>query len=1014
MKSPFVDFVEVEQEKLDNNFTDYVDNFSFEKELELEDPFMKLSENLIQEEFSGYVESSFQNFEDENFEMLNNINYEEFDESQEYNSNLYFQEKISNELFTETSNLQEVALSNNKSPSCDISIAIPSFDTIQKSKINAPLLTLKESRVAIEQNKIALKKININPEDILIDLSRYINLNEVKNTIENYNINHPNSKINIDSDSIFAEAVNQFQKKIFIQSPFKKGIIGIHTLHSLGITSFPFIYNENPNAKNELKKLNIKIEINGKECNYSNWFSFTYNPSFLGITFNKTVHYLLIKQLRIAEAYLLSLPRFKGLNIAELGKALGLTPGTEQHAGGRNKGGGMHTYGLALDINHNNNPWIGAGFLIKPKNWDKITPDEKQKKYPKLLERYKFLEELKKASGLNLYGNKITDYLNYIGETKGKETKGAFLELKKRNEEFIAYLKSNSSAAKYWHNSATFEHGNPLNGFLNLDIDLVHSLRHIANLAWGAIDFGIGEGGNGDIMHFDLRALGIGRKINLGKTPAGGDPIKTHPYLLKNEQENTLYENYENENQPNFYAENEGEYQMEDEFESAELEMSDEYKVDSDLGISEYLNVSTVKNKNLKTGVFIPSQFVQERGIDIIIYLHGLFDQGDSKYGIAHYWKNYSNIREYFSAGNKNAILIAPTLGSNPQTSDLIFRYKNGLDQFVNQCLKELIERQKISSGSVPGKIIIAAHSAGGFPMSMIFRNENALKSNITEAWGFDCFYNYQWEEVLIKNSAINFYHYWAYQPNAKPSGPAQRGNLLAKKFSNLKNIQPKVGIYHRGVIEYAWKNEINTRQWFTPLNNNFSKPQDESYFDNFENDRENEYENNNLGVINNENIKVYLTLNGQKQGQIKGSGKENAIAIHQFQHEAFIKRDISGMPLGGRIYKPLIITKDVDKSSVILMNSFIQNENLNQIIINFWRTLQNKEVNFYRITIPSANISNISQVFETHNSLNQRQTKLIEKIELNFQKIEWDWLVDNISAEDREFENEMETNLWN
>src|SRR5690606_29890893 len=61
--------------------------------------------------------------------------------------------------------------------------------------------------------------------------------------------------------------------------------------------------------------------------------------------------------------------------------------------------------------------------------------------------------------------------------------------------------------------------------------ELVYALRQIGNLGWGAIDFGPGEGADGDMMHFDMRTLPIGRKINLCKSSAGGDSLKTHPYL---------------------------------------------------------------------------------------------------------------------------------------------------------------------------------------------------------------------------------------------------------------------------------------------------------------------------------------------------------------------------------------------------------------------------------------------------------------------------------------------------
>jgi hypothetical protein len=50
----------------------------------------------------------------------------------------------------------------------------------------------------------------------------------------------------------------------------------------------------------------------------------------------------------------------------------------------------------------------------------------------------------------------------------------------------------------------------PLRGFLNFHRDLVVALRDNACMAWGAVDIGTGQDGNGDMMHFDARVCGLG------------------------------------------------------------------------------------------------------------------------------------------------------------------------------------------------------------------------------------------------------------------------------------------------------------------------------------------------------------------------------------------------------------------------------------------------------------------------------------------------------------------------
>ncbi len=107
----------------------------------------------------------------------------------------------------------------------------------------------------------------------------------------------------------------------------------------------------------------------------------------------------------------------------------------------------------------------------------------------------------------------------------GNDTREVYRTLKRRSDEFVAYLKTRPDELEYWKKSLTFYYGTPLNGFLNLHADLVYSLRQIAGLAWGAVDFG--PRASGDIMHFDLRTIGVGKL--LARTMGGFIPVRGNP-----------------------------------------------------------------------------------------------------------------------------------------------------------------------------------------------------------------------------------------------------------------------------------------------------------------------------------------------------------------------------------------------------------------------------------------------------------------------------------------------------
>ena len=149
----------------------------------------------------------------------------------------------------------------------------------------------------------------------------------------------------------------------------------------------------------------------------------------------------------------------------------------------------------------------------------------------------------------------------------------------------------------------------------------------------------------------------------------------------------------------------------------------------------------------------------------------------------------------------------------------------------------------------------------------------------------------------------------------------------------------------------------------------------------------------------------AYLTLSGQKQGQIKGSviqkGREGAIAVYKLHHQVLSPRDgATGAATGKRIHKPLVIIKEIDIASPKLLNALLTNEIIKQVIINFFQAVgrgarggAGAEVNYYRITLTNAVITDISQ--DLPDILNPVENKFpfLERVEFVYQKIEWNWL---------------------
>jgi type VI secretion system secreted protein Hcp len=151
----------------------------------------------------------------------------------------------------------------------------------------------------------------------------------------------------------------------------------------------------------------------------------------------------------------------------------------------------------------------------------------------------------------------------------------------------------------------------------------------------------------------------------------------------------------------------------------------------------------------------------------------------------------------------------------------------------------------------------------------------------------------------------------------------------------------------------------------------------------------------------------IHMTLKGQTSGEIKGSctqkGREGSILLFAFDHDILSPRDIaSGLPTGKRQHKPVLVTKEIDKSSPLLYTVLCNNENLTEVVFKFWKpSASGKEVQYYTIKLTNANIAARKTYFP--NMLIAENTKLphLEEVAFTYQKIEWTWEDGGITSED-------------
>ena len=153
--------------------------------------------------------------------------------------------------------------------------------------------------------------------------------------------------------------------------------------------------------------------------------------------------------------------------------------------------------------------------------------------------------------------------------------------------------------------------------------------------------------------------------------------------------------------------------------------------------------------------------------------------------------------------------------------------------------------------------------------------------------------------------------------------------------------------------------------------------------------------------------LNAYLTLKGQKQGEIKGSvtqkGRENKIMVIAVSHDIMSPRDhASGLPTGKRMHKPFVITKELDKASPLLYNALVNNENIPEWELHFWQpSATGAEKQHYSIKLTNANIASINFRMANNKHPDLMRFSEYEEIAFTYQKIEWSWVDGGIMAMD-------------
>ena len=158
--------------------------------------------------------------------------------------------------------------------------------------------------------------------------------------------------------------------------------------------------------------------------------------------------------------------------------------------------------------------------------------------------------------------------------------------------------------------------------------------------------------------------------------------------------------------------------------------------------------------------------------------------------------------------------------------------------------------------------------------------------------------------------------------------------------------------------------------------------------------------------------LNAYLTIKGQKHGLVQGSvtqkGREGKIMVMSAHHEVLSPTDhSSGLPTGKHMHKPFVIAKELDKSSPILYDMLVNNENITEWELQCWTASSRggsgsgTEKQHYTVKLTNARINDIG--FRMLNNKNPDLVKYAEyeEVAFTYQKIEWIWTDGRITAQD-------------
>jgi type VI secretion system secreted protein Hcp len=161
--------------------------------------------------------------------------------------------------------------------------------------------------------------------------------------------------------------------------------------------------------------------------------------------------------------------------------------------------------------------------------------------------------------------------------------------------------------------------------------------------------------------------------------------------------------------------------------------------------------------------------------------------------------------------------------------------------------------------------------------------------------------------------------------------------------------------------------------------------------------------------------IAAYLRVKGEKSGDVRGPVvdrdrvKNGTIALLGVEHGIASPRDsASGLATGKRQHYPIIVTKEVDRTSPLFYGFITGNEALTVFELHFFGAdesgglIGGRESELYTITLTKAFVSRIDVAGRVDEQADPAaRLPMIERIAFVYDSIEWKWIDGGIASKD-------------